>query len=233
MKIYKDFDQGSIEWVKKRLGMPTTSEFHKIVTPTGKLSGQAYQYAIRMARETLRREPSQDLDGLEHIERGKEMEPVAVKHFEFVNGITTEVVGFVTNENSGATFIMGCSPDRLLGVNAVLEVKAPTDHVHMEYMLDGAPEKYRPQRQGQLLVCERSESHFFSYNQFFPPVHKIELRDEAFISLLRRSVSEFCSMRDEIIQKIIAQGYVYTPTEVTSILDKELGDTSRELILEP
>ena len=36
--IVLDHDQGSIEWIEARLGIPTASEFSRIITPTGKLS---------------------------------------------------------------------------------------------------------------------------------------------------------------------------------------------------
>ena len=36
--------QGSVEWFEARLGIPTASEFSRIVTPTGKLSAARVTY---------------------------------------------------------------------------------------------------------------------------------------------------------------------------------------------
>ena len=36
--------QGSVEWFEARLGIPTASEFSRIVTPTGKLSASRHAY---------------------------------------------------------------------------------------------------------------------------------------------------------------------------------------------
>jgi hypothetical protein len=38
--ITHDVTQGSPEWLEARLGIPTASEFDKIITPTGKPSTQ-------------------------------------------------------------------------------------------------------------------------------------------------------------------------------------------------
>src|SRR6478609_9609842 len=75
MKIH-DVAQRSPEWHALRLGKPTASEFHKIITPkTGKLSAQARKFACRLIAERLLNEPLDLLDGIEAIERGKAMEP--------------------------------------------------------------------------------------------------------------------------------------------------------------
>src|SRR5512142_2020977 len=74
MKIH-DVAQRSPEWHALRLGKPTASEFHKIITPkTGKLSSQARKFACRLIAERLLSEPLDLLDGIAAIEHGRAME---------------------------------------------------------------------------------------------------------------------------------------------------------------
>ena len=56
--IALDLQQGSAEWVKARLGIPTASQFSRIITSTGKLSGQADGYMHELLAESLLGEPA-------------------------------------------------------------------------------------------------------------------------------------------------------------------------------
>jgi hypothetical protein len=210
-----DVQQGSPEWLKLRLGIPTASEFEKIVTPTGKLSAQARKYAHRLIAEGLLQTSLDSIDGLEWIARGKELEPDAVKLYEFENDVTTEAVGFITSDDG----LIGCSPDRLVGDAGLLEVKCPAPQTHVGYFLDGFGNDYVPQVQGQLYVAEREWCAKFSYHPEFPPVSVTTYRDEPFIKLLASSLSAFNDMKAEMLERIRAQGFfaargrVVTPHE--------------------
>ena len=57
-----DVEQGSRAWIEARLGIPTASEFSRIVTPGGKLSASRDEYAGKLisrmgARRAGRRIP--------------------------------------------------------------------------------------------------------------------------------------------------------------------------------
>lgn len=211
--------QGSVAWIKARLGLPTASEFHKIVTPTGKLSSQADKYAYRLIYEALSGQPAQDLEGLEWIERGREMEPKALMAYEFENDVVTQEIGFITTDDGE----IGCSPDRLVGVNGLLELKCPSPQMHIQYMAEGPGDKYQPQVQGQLLVSDRSFVDFMSFHPWMPRVLIRTIRDEGYISILRRSLREFCQMKKETMAKILSQGTFTFPKPVLNIAEKELS----------
>ena len=52
--IIHNVEQGSAEWIKLLLSIPTASNFHKIVTPAkGEYSKQARGYAFRLVAQTL------------------------------------------------------------------------------------------------------------------------------------------------------------------------------------
>ena len=54
MKIWDDMEQRSEQWFRARAGRPTASEFSRIITETGKDSGQWDDYAIELVAQCLR-----------------------------------------------------------------------------------------------------------------------------------------------------------------------------------
>src|SRR6516162_6673432 len=75
MKFYR-MEQGSGEWYAKRLGIPTASNFHKIITPkTAELSKSAVPYMYKLLAERLLNEPSDDeLGYVQWVRDGKDNE---------------------------------------------------------------------------------------------------------------------------------------------------------------
>jgi hypothetical protein len=198
MKIH-DVAQRSPEWHALRLGKPTASEFHKIITPkTGKLSAQARKFACRLIAERLLNEPLDLLDGIEAIERGKGMEPDAVAQYEFAEEIETQPVGFVTTDDG----LVGASPDRMIvGAPAGLEVKCPLLPTHIGYWLDGPGDEYRPQVQGQLWVAEFEWLDFYSYHPQMEPVRLRTQRDDAYIKLIEQALRDFNDMLHDMYER--------------------------------
>ena len=199
MKIH-DVAQRSPEWHALRLGKPTASEFHKIITPkTGKLSAQARKFACRLIAERLLNEPLDLLDGIETIERGKAMEPDAVAQYEFAEEIETQPVGFVTTDDG----LVGASPDRLIvGASAGLEIKCPLLPTHIGYRLDGPGDDYRPQVQGQLWVAEFEWLDFYSYHPLMEPVRLRTQRDDAYIKLIEQALRDFNDMLHDMYERV-------------------------------
>lgn len=182
-------EQGSIEWLQLRLGRPTASEAHKIVTPLGKRSKQSKAYAHRLVAERFLKRPLQaELDYIDSIASGKQLEPEAVDFYEFSRGMETFKAGFFTTDDTR----VGASPDRLVGANGLLECKCPLPQTHLGYLLDGPETDYRVQMQCQLYVTEREFVDFMSYSRELPPVILRYERDEPFIKLLHEALYEFC-----------------------------------------
>ena len=189
--IVHDVEQGSEAWLKLRLGIPTASDFHKIVTPTGKLSAQSKAYANRLIAESLLGYPLDSLDGLPCIERGKDLEAEAVRLYEFTTGNTADVVGFCTTDDGQ----IGASPDRLVGECGQLEIKCPSPQTHVGYLRDGIDTAYMPQIQGQMAVTGRKWCDFFSYHPSMPPVRVRVERDETYIEKLSEALAAFNAER--------------------------------------
>jgi hypothetical protein len=224
-----DCVQGSAEWHRARCGIPTASEAHLVITPkTGKLSASAPRYAYRLIAERLLNRPVQDLDGLQYIERGKEMEPQAVRQYEFENDVETEPVGFVLSDDG----LIGASPDRLIvGRPAGLEIKSPAAHTQIQYLLEGHDEKYRPQVNMQMLVAEFEYVDWYSFHPRCPPVLIRTPRDEPYIRLMRSALDEFNDRLAAMLERArslgIFQAYedVATPAEAEYAEELEWGDT--------
>lgn len=216
MKII-DCEQGSAEWYAHRFGIPTASEFSKIVTPTGKLSAQAQDYAYRMIAEELMQRPMVDISHIPAIAHGKDFEQEAASFYEFEQGEKTVKVGIIKNDAE----TVAASPDRLVGSSGLLEIKCPEPQTMVKYFFaDGIPKDYWPQVQGQLWIAEREWCDWFAYSREMPPVRIRTNRDEAYIAILSESVLAFADMKAGLLERIKASGFF--DTQITNPQAREI-----------
>lgn len=198
MKIL-DVVQGTDEWKDARLGRPTSSCFHKILTPkTLKLAAGRRKYLHELVAEKLLRVPLDEAYSA-YMERGSEMEDQARSYYEMQKGVDVLEVGFVTTDDGK----VGASPDGLIEVEAGgLEIKIPAPTTHTGYLLDGIDAAYRCQIQGSMYVCEREWWDFLSYNPVIDsPIIRV-YRDEGVITALKEALSQFCDEVDEAMEKV-------------------------------
>ena len=205
--IEVECDQGTAEWFAARLGLPTASQFHRIITPkTHKPSGAQDKYADELLAEWLLGQPLEtDLAGF--AERGGALEQEAVAFYEATRDVDTTIVGFCRHDDVPA----GCSPDRLIGDDGGLEMKCPSAAVHVGYlraaMRGPQVNDYYCQVQGALWVTGRQWWDFHSYNPQLPPALVRYTRDDVFIAKLDKTVRQFVAMLDEEKDKMIKRGY--------------------------
>ena len=89
------------EWWEVRRGVPTASQFHRIVTPAKcQLSAQHKQYLYELVAERLLGHvfASKQAKG-EWVEHGAACEPDAVDAFQAKRGAVVERIGFVTTND--------------------------------------------------------------------------------------------------------------------------------------
>ena len=214
MKIH-NVEQGTVGWLNVRLGIPTASCFEKIVTPGGKLSTQSRKYMYWLLAEKVLNRSLESLEGLEWVERGKLLEPDAIRMYEFENDVTTQAVGFITTDDG----LIGCSPDRLVGNDGMAEIKCPAPQTHVGYMIDGFGADYKPQVQGQLYVAEREWVDRYSYSPEMPPHRDRTYRDEPYIKFLSDALKDFNEQFAEALEKLKLSGFflersrLLTPTD--------------------
>ena len=208
---------GSGEWLTVRLGIPTASMAHKILTPkTMKFSAQARGYAFRLVAEKLMNESFDSIDYIEHVQRGKDLEPQAVGMYEMVENVQTRPSGFLVLDDLSA----GATPDRIiLGKSACLEVKAPSPWVHLQYLVDGFEESYLLQAQMQAYVGEFEYVDRWSYHPALPPRLEKTYRDDALIANLRDALDQFNQMKAEIERKVRESGFIEEHAQLRTAFD--------------
>ena len=174
--IVIDCQQGSPEWHQARLGIPTASQFHRLITPkTRKPSEQAHGYMLELIAERLIGEPLSSFStGL--MDRGNEVEDRAIAYYQFQRDCAVTRVGFLLHDDG----LAGCSPDGLIGKDGGLEIKCPGPKKHVENLL-GLDLDDVMQAQGGLWVTGRKWWDVMSYHPDMPPVIRRIERDEKLI----------------------------------------------------
>jgi hypothetical protein len=185
--IIHDVPQGSLAWHRLRAGIPTASEFSRILTPGGKASKQAQGYLHELLAEWV---VGHAITGpeTEWMARGHDLEEQAAAAYEFHAEVKTELVGFVTTDDG----MLGASPDRLVGDKRLLEIKCLKPSGHVAYMLgveNGG--EFKPQLQGQLYVTDREAVDNVFYCPEMPPIVLSVARDEVYIGKLKSALDHF------------------------------------------
>lgn len=186
--IYHKVEPRTEEWKLLRVGIPCSSEFHKIITPkTQKLSDQSSTYMDRLLYEWITGIP-EDGPQTEYMQRGHEMEDESYRAYEGLMGIETDLGGFITTDDG----MVGCSPDRLVGEVGDVELKNPSGPVQVKYARTGVmTDDYKTQLQGRLWIHGREWIDIFPYHPrlIIPPTRIY--REDDYIAKLSAGVLEF------------------------------------------
>ena len=194
--------QGTDDWYALRSGMPTASEFSKMITSTGELSKSLSGYAITLAGELYAGKSLDAFEGNGYTERGKLLEVDARSAYSFLYDAEVEQVGFVTDDAKR----YGCSPDGLTA-DGLVEFKCLKAENHIKAILyfkkhKKCPPDYIQQGHGQMLVCEREWVDLFFYHPDLPQLPIRVYRDEALIVSLKSAIDQVIEERDQILNSI-------------------------------
>lgn len=205
--VHHDVAQYSEAYDRLKLGIPTSSSFHKIITPQGKPSKQWREYAcVLIAERILQRRI--EFYNSPAMERGLIVEAEAADWYEFDHDVTVQQVGFITDDNH----TVGCSPDRLVGDEGLLEIKAPLPQTQIGYWISGeVNERFRPQLQGQLYVSQRSWVDIVCWHDVLPKIVMRVEPDQKFIEALDRELQIFNYFIERVMEKIRALHEVPVP----------------------
>jgi hypothetical protein len=136
------------------------------------------------------------------------IEAEAADWYEFDRDVTVERVGFITDDDR----TVGCSPDRLVGDEGLLGIKAPLPQTQIEYWLSGEiNERFRPQLQGQLYVSKPSWVDLLCWHDVLPKIVTRVESDEKFIKALDQELRMFNFFIERVMEKIRARYEVPMP----------------------
>jgi hypothetical protein len=200
VKIIK-CEQGSPKWHRERLGIPTASEFERILTPaTRKLSTQAKSYRYELLSEWLTGTPHGS-DATLLMERGIKLEPQARSWYEYERGCTVETVGLVKSDDE----MVACSPDGFVGDDGGIEIKCPAASTHVRYLVEGFS-GYTGQAQGALWLTGRAWWDLVAFHPELPSIIVRVERDEEFIADLAAAVAGFVGELQEARSMLLKRG---------------------------
>lgn len=213
-------EQGSPEWFRVRMGIPTASEFDAVMRTKGKAadgsSKERRTYMYKLAGEKLTGEPMYNYQN-DHMERGKEMEDEARALYQFITDNEVQQVGFIRNGDTG------CSPDSLIvGGRGGLEIKTKLPHLQIDALLAGElPAEHARQVHGEIWVAELEWVDFFSYWPKLPPLCVRVYRDDAMIKSIAAAVAQFNDELNELVHRL--QNWQSADDDRLKILQKSVS----------
>src|SRR5258708_24584575 len=190
-------EQGSPEWWEVKCGIPSASNFDRILTPkTMKPSGQADDYIAELCADLVSQGPPYFTEQ-EHpvntyaMRNGIHMEPRARAWYQMQSDLEVKQVGFVLTDDCR----FGCSPDGLIFADGRpvrgLELKVPLTKTHAKYLIAGImPAEYLCQVHGGLAVAGLREWDWASYNETLAPLC-LRVTPDAFTKALKIALELF------------------------------------------
>jgi hypothetical protein len=211
-----DCDQGSEDWFRARMGIPTASEF---ATVMAKGAGKTrLTYMRKLAGEILTGDPMENYSNA-HMERGKLMEDEARELYAFAHDAECTRVGFIKCPKRNA----GVSPDSLIGEAGGLEIKTKLPHLLIECWENGNfPPEHKAQCQGFLWLTGREWIDIAVYWPKLQLFVKRAHRDEQYIAELATAVSTFNDELAEMVERQRRRGTPITHT-LKAALEMEHG----------
>lgn len=201
MKIHA-VEQGTMEWLKLRLGKPTASEFHRFMTTRFEFrDGEMPKtYLYEKVAEARRKKGLPGQFSSYATEQGAMFEAQARAAYAFESGHEIRQVGLIESEDG----LSGCSPDGLCDEPEYgVEIKAPYPQTHVRYLDENrVPSEYLTQVHGSLYVTGFSEWRFYSYVSDEEPLLVVVKRDEQIMAKIADAVDEFHARFQQIMNRL-------------------------------
>lgn len=196
--------QGSEEWFAARCGKVTASRVADVIarTKTGYGASRA-NYAAELIAERLTNTTAPSFTNAA-MQWGTDQEPNARSAYEQATGVVVDLIGFVDHPEVAMS---GASPDGLISVDGLVEIKCPNTATHLETLLGGkVPEKYNTQMQWQMACTGRAWCDFVSFDPRLPSSMSLFIRrvtrDVSMILDLETEVSLFLREIDEKVRRL-------------------------------
>lgn len=199
-----EVEQRSPEWFASRLGKVTASRVADVIAKTKSgYSASRDNYMAQLICERLTGQQGESFTNAA-MTWGTETEPLARSAFEAYADVMVEEVGFVPHPSIEMS---GASPDGLVGLFGMLEIKCPNTATHIDTLLSQiVPGKYITQMQWQMRCCERQWCEFVSFDPRLPQdlqlfVKRVEF-DPEYVAMLEKEVIQFLAELDDKVNKL-------------------------------
>lgn len=216
--------QGDDSWWAVKRGIPSSSDFDKIITPVkGDLSKSADAYLDQLIADVMCQTPNYFTErgvpvNTYAVQQGQNLEPEARKWLAFDANLDVTEVSFCLNDEG----TLGCSPDGVLGLEwapdaggehggqpwyaatlqGTVELKVPLRHTHVGYLRKGKlPDDYKPQVHGHLVITGAAYCEFVSYARDLPPLRVRVERDE-YTDKVEAATRELVGLYREALEKV-------------------------------
>ena len=197
-------EQGTPEWFAARLGNVTASRVADVIAKTKSgYSASRDNYMAQLICERMTNTVAESYTNAA-MQWGTETEPLARAAYESVADVLVDEVGYIahpTIERAGA------SPDGLIGVFGLLEIKCPNTATHIDTLIsEQVPTKYITQVQWQMSCTGRTWADFVSFDPRLPSglqmfVKRVEF-DAEYVAMLKEEVIKFLTELDAKISKL-------------------------------
>ena len=199
-----DIEQRTEEWFAARLGKVTASKVSDVMakTKTG-YSATRESYMTQLVCERLSGQKAESFTNAA-IQHGIDTEPLARSAYEAYADVMVEEVGFVQHPKIEQA---GASPDGLVELFGMLEIKCPNTATHIDTLLSQTvPTKYITQMQWQMACCQRQWCDFVSFDPRLPQdlqlfVKRVEF-DPEYVAMLEKEVTQFLAELDTKVSKL-------------------------------
>jgi putative phage-type endonuclease len=197
-------EQGTPEWFAARLGNVTASRVADVIAKTKSgYSASRDNYMAQLICERLANTVAESFTNAA-MQWGTETEPLARAAYESIADVLVDEVGYMphpTIERAGA------SPDGLVGLFGLLEIKCPNTATHIDTLIsEQVPAKYITQMQWQMACTGRVWCDFVSFDPRLPSglqmfVKRVEF-DAEYVAMLKEEVIKFLTELDAKISKL-------------------------------
>jgi putative phage-type endonuclease len=197
-------EQGTPEWFAARLGNVTASRVADVIAKTKSgYSASRENYMAQLICERMTGAVAESYTNAA-MQWGTETEPLARAAYESLADVLVDEVGYIahpTIERAGA------SPDGLIGVFGILEIKCPNTATHIDTLIsEQVPTKYITQMQWQMSCTGRTWADFVSFDPRLPSglqmfVKRVEF-DAEYVAMLKEEVIKFLTELDAKISKL-------------------------------
>lgn len=204
-----DTIQGSPEWWKARRGIPTGSQFSRIITAKkGDYATGSKHYQAELIAEALGWQSG--FQGTPDTQRGNLMESEALRWLAFEHGIKTRECGFFISDCER----YGASPDGIVvgGIEPV-EVKCPALNTFLKWRADGElPDDHKAQCHGEMILTGADKCYFIAYadheqlDNWLIVVERDEYTDK-----LEKHLERFCDELEAMQRKFVLEPEIIFP----------------------